>query len=93
MSAMVLLLACLAAASCCERAGKLPDNAPAALNAYVINVALPALALTHLHATELQRDRPAGKRRRSLADARNSGTLHRLRREPDEPRRQQPPVH
>ena len=31
----------------------MPDNAPAALNAYVINVALPALALTHLHTTAL----------------------------------------
>jgi len=39
-----------------QRIGKLPDNAPAALNAYVINVALPALALTHLHATALTVD-------------------------------------
>ena len=56
MSAMVLLLGCLATGIVLQRAGKLPDNAPAALNAYVINVALPALALTHLHATALTID-------------------------------------
>ncbi len=56
MNAMVMLLACLAAGIVLQRAGKLPDNAPAALNAYVINVALPALALTHLHATALTLD-------------------------------------
>jgi predicted permease len=56
MNAMVMLLACLAAGIVLQRAGKLPDNAPAALNAYVINVALPALALTHLHATALTGD-------------------------------------
>ena len=53
MNAMVMLLACLAAGIVLQRVGKLPGNAPAALNAYVINVALPALALTHLHATAL----------------------------------------
>ena len=51
MKAMVMLLACLAAAIVLQRAGKLPDDAPAALNAYVINVALPALAPTHLRDT------------------------------------------
>jgi len=56
MNAMVLLLGCLAAGIVLQRVGKLPDNAPAALNAYVINVALPALALTHLHATVLTAD-------------------------------------
>jgi predicted permease len=53
---MLLLLGCLTAGIVLQRAGKLPDNAPAALNAYVINVALPALALTHLHATVLTTD-------------------------------------
>jgi predicted permease len=56
MSAMVLLLACLAAGIVLQRTRKLPDSTPAALNAYIINVALPALALTHLHATELTID-------------------------------------
>jgi len=56
MNAMMMLLACLAAGIVLQRAGKLPENAPAALNAYVINVALPALALTHLHATALTGD-------------------------------------
>jgi predicted permease len=52
MSAIVLLLGCLAAGIVLQRAGKLPDNTPAALNAYIINVALPALALTHLHTAD-----------------------------------------
>ena len=56
MSAMVLLLGCLAAGILLQRTGKLSDSAPATLNAYVINVALPALALTHLHVTELTID-------------------------------------
>ena len=56
MSAMVLLFGCLAAGIVLQQAGKLPDNTPAALNAYIINVALPALALTHLHATALTID-------------------------------------
>ena len=56
MNAMVLRLGCLAAGIVLQRAGKLPDNASAALNAYVINVALPALALTHLHTTVLTAD-------------------------------------
>ena len=56
MSAMVFLLACLTAGIVLQRTGKLPDNAPTALNAYVINVALPALALTHLHAADLTLD-------------------------------------
>jgi predicted permease len=53
MSAMLLLLLCLAAGVVLRHSGRLADSAPAALNSYVIHVALPALALGHLHRTEL----------------------------------------
>lgn len=56
MSAMLLLVVCLAAGVVLRATGRVPENAPAALNGYVINVALPALALTHLHRTELTLD-------------------------------------
>jgi predicted permease len=32
--------------------GRLPDNAPATINGFIINVALPALVLAHVHGTE-----------------------------------------
>lgn len=53
MSAMLLLVVCLVAGVVLRATGRVPEDAPAALNGYVINVALPALALTHLHRTEL----------------------------------------
>jgi hypothetical protein len=53
MSALLVLLLCLAAGIALRQSGQLPENAPAAFNTYVINVALPALALAHLHRTEL----------------------------------------
>ena len=53
MGAMLLLLLCLAAGIVLRQTGRLTDTAPAALNGYVIHVALPALALGHLHRTQL----------------------------------------
>jgi malate permease and related proteins len=53
VSAILLLLVCLVAGIVLRQTGRLPDDAPTALNAYVINLALPALALAHLHRTEL----------------------------------------
>jgi hypothetical protein len=53
MSAMLLLLLCLVAGAVLRNTGRLSEAAPATLNAYVINLALPALALAHLHRTEL----------------------------------------
>jgi len=53
MSAMLLLLLCLVAGIVLRQSGRLTDSAPAALNSYVIHIALPALALGHLHRTEL----------------------------------------
>jgi predicted permease len=53
MSNLALLVACFALGVLLRRTGRLPDNGPAALNAFIINVALPALILKHLHAVDL----------------------------------------
>lgn len=50
---MLLLVLCLAAGVALRMTGRVPDNASVELNGYVINVALPALALVHLHRAEL----------------------------------------
>jgi predicted permease len=50
---MLLLMICLVAGVVMRNTGRLSEAAPATLNAYVINLALPSLALTHLHRTEL----------------------------------------
>ena len=56
MAAVSLVLLCLLVGVLLRRSGRLPDEAPAALNGYVINVALPALALLHLHRAPLTVD-------------------------------------
>ena len=56
MAAVALVLLCLLVGVLLRRSGRLPDEAPAALNGYVINVALPALALLHLHRAPLTVD-------------------------------------
>ena len=53
MNNLVLLVACFVLGALLRRSGRLPDNGPAALNAFIINVALPALILRHLHAVEI----------------------------------------
>jgi predicted permease len=44
-----LIFLCLVLGLLLRRARKLPENAPAVLNAYILNVALPAVALLSLH--------------------------------------------
>ena len=56
VSNLLILLFCLAAGIALRASGRLPEDAPLAFNAYVINVALPALALVHLHRTEVTFD-------------------------------------
>jgi len=53
MAALLLLVACLAAGVVLRMTGRLGDGAAASFNAYVINVALPALALYHVHRAPL----------------------------------------
>lgn len=55
MSNLVLLVACVLIGVLLRRSGRLPESGPAALNAFIINVALPALILKHLHAVVLER--------------------------------------
>jgi predicted permease len=49
MGNILLLLFCFAAGIVLRRTGRLPDNASAALNGFIINIGLPALALSSLH--------------------------------------------
>ncbi len=56
MAAVSLVVVCLLLGVLLRRSARLPDDAPAALNGYVINVALPALALLHLHRAPLTVD-------------------------------------
>ena len=56
MAAVSLVLLCLLIGVLLRCSGRLPDDAPAALNGYVINFALPALALVHLHRAPLTID-------------------------------------
>lgn len=56
MAAVSLVVLCLLVGVLLRWSGRLPDDAPAVLNGYVINVALPALALLHLHRAPLTID-------------------------------------
>jgi malate permease and related proteins len=49
MQNLALLILCFALGIALRRTGRLPDNAPAALNAVIVNAALPALALVYIH--------------------------------------------
>ena len=49
MANFSLLVVCFALGIVLRRVGRLPESAPATLNAVIINLALPALILLHLH--------------------------------------------
>lgn len=49
MGNFVLLGACFVLGMLLRRSGRLPDNAAAALNGFVLNVSLPALTLVYVH--------------------------------------------
>jgi predicted permease len=53
MSNLALLVLCFALGIALRRTGRLPEGAPAALNAVIINVALPALALAYIRDIEM----------------------------------------
>src|SRR5262245_44781930 len=53
MGNFFLLAACFVLGILLRRSGRLPDNAPAALNGFVINVSLPALTLLYVHELSL----------------------------------------
>ena len=51
MSNMAVLIACLALGILLRVSAKLPENAPATINGFITNVALPALILVYVHET------------------------------------------
>lgn len=55
MGNFVLVGACFVLGILLRRTGRLPDNAPAALNAFVLNVSLPALTLVYVHELSLSK--------------------------------------
>jgi len=56
MNNYLLLAVCFLLGILLRRFGRLPDNAAAALNGFVVNVSLPALTLTYVHGLQLQTD-------------------------------------
>lgn len=53
MNNYVLLGACLLLGLILRRSGRLPDNAAASLNGFVVHISLPALTLTYVHGLKL----------------------------------------
>src|SRR6202011_4101237 len=53
MNNYILLAACLLLGLILRRSGRLPDNAAASLNGFVVNISLPALTLTYVHGLKL----------------------------------------
>jgi malate permease and related proteins len=53
MNNYILLAVCFLLGIVLRRSGRMPDNAAAALNGFVITVSLPALTLTHIHSLDL----------------------------------------
>jgi predicted permease len=53
MGNFVLLGACFLLGIALRWSGRLPDNAAATLNGFVVNISLPALTLTYVHGLEL----------------------------------------
>lgn len=49
MENLLLLVACFAAGLVLRRSGRLPENAHASVNGFIIHVSLPALILRHVH--------------------------------------------
>jgi predicted permease len=55
MPNLILLIACFALGVLMRRLGRFPDNASSVLNAFIINVSLPALTLLYVHELPLDR--------------------------------------
>lgn len=53
MNNYVLLAACFLLGILLRRSGRLPDNAAAALNGFVVHISLPALTLAYVHGLKL----------------------------------------
>jgi len=49
MNNLLLLILCFIAGMLLRRFRRMPDNAPATLNSFIIHVSLPALTLFYIH--------------------------------------------
>lgn len=54
MNNYLLLAACFLLGIILRRSGRLPDNAAASLNGFVVHISLPALTLTYVHSLQLR---------------------------------------
>jgi len=54
MNNYLLLAACFVLGIILRRSARLPDNAAAALNGFVVHISLPALTLTYVHSLEIR---------------------------------------
>ncbi|MBB5022561.1 AEC family transporter [Desulfurispira natronophila] len=53
MSNLALIIICFVAGAALRHFGKVPDNGPGTLNAFIIHVSLPAMVLLQIHRLEL----------------------------------------
>ncbi len=56
MNNLLLLILCFAAGMLLRRFRRMPDNAPATLNSFIIHVSLPALTLLYIHELHISGD-------------------------------------
>ncbi len=56
MNNLILLILCFIAGMLLRRFKRMPDNAPATLNSFIIHVSLPALTLLYIHGLHLSGD-------------------------------------
>ncbi len=56
MDNIFLLILCFAAGMLLRRTRRMPDNAPAALNSFIIHISLPALTLLYVHDLKIGAD-------------------------------------
>lgn len=56
MNNLLLLILCFIAGMLLRRFKRMPDNAPATLNSFIIHVSLPALTLLYIHQLQLSGD-------------------------------------
>jgi predicted permease len=56
MTNLIMLFVCLFAGLLLRRVGRLPDNAHATINGFIVHIALPALILGQIHGLRLTPD-------------------------------------
>ncbi|HEY6095696.1 MAG TPA: AEC family transporter [Gallionellaceae bacterium] len=56
MNNLILLILCFVAGVLLRRSGRMPEQAPATLNSFIIHVSVPALALLYLHELQFNGD-------------------------------------